>query len=252
MNTNDQNTDTKPKNASAPLSNALRYGLVIGAVLLMIMLILGVAGVVRAVGDAFDGKTSPAELAYTLKSESMGKLATVVVHAAKIAVDVRINHGLCEYGAKYYAAIDIEAGIDLGNFSDANITYDEAVQHYQITIPYPELINCEQTPGTDFTRYHDYQSGCGSADRNRNLYPVAGYAAYTEIREDVREIVGDYAEQQTRHVIEQLVKTLTGKSAEVKFADPRPEDQQAKPPSCYPKLPANWAKNDKGNWTPTG
>lgn len=235
----------KRKNDETAPSSTVYYGVRVGVALLVIAVLAGIVGIVRAVMNANDGQLSASELAVSLKPVS--QLATLKVRAAKVNLAAEIKTGLCSFSAKYFINSEIEAGIDLSTFSDANITYDEAAARYRITVPHPQLTNCNH-PQEPPRRYDQTTSAaCGGINFEEDLDKIARYIGQTSIRDDVLQGgILERTKNETRILMQQLVKTLTGKTAEIVFAEAPTEPPL--PPSCNPDTPPRWQQNAAGVW----
>lgn len=248
MNTNDleEKYKEKRKNETVPNSFIARYGTRIGLPLLVIGLVLVIVGIVRVFTQSNDTRTSSSDLVISLKP--VGQLVTLQAKAAKVGVKFELRTGLCTASAEYLVNSTIKAGVDLTSFSEANITYNEKSDNYRITMPYPKLTGCEP----NLKRYSENQNLlCADIDYDKDLVSISSYVMATEIRDDLIDGgILERAKRETTVLMQQLVKSLTGKSAEIVFD--KPESKPIYPAACNLSKPAGWEQDSSGKWIKNG
>ena len=214
------------------------------ALIVAIIAILGL-GLISAFSQRSPETVTNVDIALSLKP--VGQLVTTETKLAKIGVKIDMQIGNCKFGADYLTNGTIETGIDVANFSEANVSYDERLQQYQVTVPYPQLTRC----AFDVFRYAERSSFCAGLDYARDLDRISSYSTTKGIIED--SLTGgilDRSKREATVLIESIVKALTGKTAKVTFEEP--SDNVTLSPSCNTETPQGWQQNEDNVWRVNG
>lgn len=247
--------------APSPLPPPRRSGclqFVVGGIgcLLLIMAIvfvpplIGITSIFTLVGGLLDTQP-PSARVYSSQTiitriQPLGQLVSMSVQVAKADIGVNINQGAlneCGFGAQHVAQGAIEAGVNLFNVADEDITYNEADNSYTLRLPPAELTSCR----IDFIRQYERTSTLCNVDWDEARI-LAGYSALTGFRDDALEgglLV--QAQREADNIIINLVQALTG-AADVRIV--RDENAElAVPASCNPDVPAGWVFDSAaGTW----
>jgi hypothetical protein len=220
-----------------------------GCLLLLIIpfiaaLLLGVT-TVTGLRDSVVGIFNPRpESATSLSSQTivqgiqpMGQLVSISAQLAKADIFIGIQQGAlnaCGFGANHVAQGTVEAGIDLMQVGESDVSYNQTTDTFTLTLPPAQLTSCR----IDFIRQYDTTTTACSVDWDEARV-LASHTALLEFRDDAVEGgILNRAEQQASLVLGDFVQLLTGSSVEVEFA---PADANALPPSCQPETPSGWA-----------
>lgn len=180
----------------------------------------------------------------------MGQLTSISLQLAKanITVDVEqrgvLNNNFCSYWAKYVAQGTIKAGVDLGQITEANISYDEVSETYNITLPQASLTSCSIDM---IDQYQTALSLCPGIDWDENRQ-LAQYVAQVDFQRDAVESgVLNEAQKQASDVLSNFVKALTGKEVSITFdINSIPIDDN----TCKPTPPDGWIWSEEtANWS---
>lgn len=240
-----------------PTRNGCLWGIVgaVGclAVLLVIPVVLTlmgvttVGGLLSSIGVSLGAVPQQATVISTQTIvqgiQPMGQLVSVSAQLAKADVQVNITQGAlnsCGYGANHVVQGTVEAGIDLMQLTDDNLGYDAARETYVLVVPAPQLTSCR----VDYIRqYSGSFTTCGvNWDEARLL---ANYMSLTSFRDDAIEGgILDRAEMETRLVLGNFIRMLTGHPVEIVFQE---AETPVLPPSCQPDVPQGWIYNPTGN-----
>jgi hypothetical protein len=178
--------------------------------------------------------------------QPMGQLVSVSAQLAKADVQVNINQGTlnaCGFGANHVVQGAVEAGIDLTRISEDSIQYDEARDTYVLIVPAPQLTSCR----VDYIRQYSRSFTTCSVDWDEARV-LANYMALVSFRDDAVEGgILNRAEMETRLVLGNFIRLLTGHPVEIVFQQP---EEAVLPASCQPEAPQGWTYNpDSGLWT---
>jgi hypothetical protein len=222
------------------------------AVLLVIPVVLTLMGVTTMGGllGSLGLSLAPPQQATVITTQTivqgiqpMGQLVSVSAQLAKADVQVNITLGAlnsCGYGANHVVQGTIEAGIDLMRLTDDNLGYDAARETYVLIVPAPQLTSCR----VDYIRQYagSFTTCAVSWDEARLL---ANYMSLTSFRDDAIEGgILDRAEMETRLVLGNFIRMLTGHPVEIVFQE---AETPILPPSCQPEVPAGWTYNPANN-----
>ena len=173
--------------------------------------------------------------------QPLGQLVSVSAQLAKADLTVDVyqgNFNTCGFSANHVAQGTIEAGIDLTKIGDGNLSYDTAREVYVLIVPEPQLTSCR----VDFIRQYDRSFTTCSVDWDEARL-LANYVALTSFRDDALEGgILTRAEQETRIVLGNFVRLLTGHPVEIVFQPPTDGDVTL-PPSCQPDTPTGWTED---------
>lgn len=175
--------------------------------------------------------------------QPMGQLVTVSAQLAKINQQINVSQGvlnMCAYRVNHAVQGTIEAGIDLTQIGADALRYDTARETYILTVPAPQLTSCR----IDEIQQYDWSvSTCNPDWDGARL--LANYTALNQFREDAVEGgILRRAENETRLVLGNFVRLLTGHPIEIIFAQ---TESTMMPTSCNPEPPQGWMQNPTDN-----
>jgi len=178
--------------------------------------------------------------------QPLGQLVSVSVQMAKAGVFVGVGQGMlnaCGFSANHAVQGAVEAGIDVVQITEEDVRYDDARDVYILTIPSPQLTSCR----VDMIDQYDESFSTCNPDWD-GVRQLAQYQALVDFRDDAIEGgILNRAETETRFVLANFVRSLTGRSVEVVFETP---EMPIYPPSCNPEIPAGWRFDPtNGHWT---
>jgi len=231
--------------------------LVIAVIALTIILpTAAVSGLLNGIGQALGVEAPPVASITSTQSivtgiEPLGQLVSVSVQLAQADVQVSISQGFagsCGYTANHVAQGAIEAGVDLTGIDADDLIFDEARDVYVLTIPAPELTSCR----VDYIRQYEVNGTLCAVDADEARL-LANYVSLIGFRNTALEGgILARAENETRIILSNFVRALTGANVEVVFeipalstAEPTDEPYTA---SCAPVAPLGWYQNERGEW----
>ena len=178
--------------------------------------------------------------------QPLGQLVSVSVQMAKAGVFVGVGQGMlnaCGFSANHAVQGAVEAGIDVMQITEEDVRYDDARDVYILTIPSPQLTSCR----VDMIDQYDESFSTCNPDWD-GVRQLAQYQALVDFRDDAIEGgILNRAEAETRFVLANFVRSLTGRTVEVVFETP---ETPIYPPSCNPEIPAGWRFDPtNGHWT---
>lgn len=225
---------------------------IIGA--LIALGVTSVNSVIGGIGGLFGvGTSAPPPVANVISSRTLvqgiqplGQLVSVSSQLAKADVYVGVGQGAlnaCGFSANHVVQGAVEAGVDLTQIREENIRYDEARDTYIVTVPAPQLTSCR----VDFIRQYDRSFTTCAVDWDEARL-LANYEALIDFRDDAIEGgILTRAETETRLVLGNFVRLLTGKQVEIVFEQAA---EAAYPVSCTPDVPQGWRFVPENNhWT---
>jgi hypothetical protein len=169
--------------------------------------------------------------------QPLGQLVSVSAQLAKADVQVKVYQGAfnsCGFSANHVVQGAVEAGIDLTKINEGALRYDEARETYVLLVPEPQLTSCR----VDYIRQYDRSFTTCSVDWDEARL-LANYSALNDFRTDAVEGgIIDRAETETRLVLGNFVRLLTGHPVEIVFQAP---EAMITPPSCQPAMPEGWS-----------
>jgi hypothetical protein len=170
---------------------------------------------------------------------------SISAQLAKADIFVGVQQGAlnaCGFGANHVAQGTIEAGIDLTQITESDVSYSNAMDTYTLTLPPPQLTSCR----VDFIRQYDRTTTACSVDWDEARL-LANYTSLLEFRDDALEGgILNRAEQEARLVLGNFVELLTQSNVEINF---RALDGITMPSSCQPEVPQGWVLNSEiGQW----
>ena len=173
----------------------------------------------------------------------IGQLVTVTSAVDKTDVHVEIHRGILNagyYSANHYAIGAIEAGIDFGAIDANSIRFEDDV--YTLTLPAPVVTSCR----IEHIDQNQYSLTLLSADWDM-VRQLAQAEALAQFVEDMIEFgILERAEEETALRLGDFVRELTGKPAQIEFADS--DGELELPDSCQPYTPSGWVKDTDGGW----
>lgn len=177
----------------------------------------------------------------------IGQLVTVTSVVDKTDVHVEIHRGILNagyYSANHYAIGAIEAGIDFGAIDANSIRFEDDV--YTLTLPAPVITSCR----IEHIDQNQYSLTLLSADWDM-VRQLAQADALMQFVEDMIEFgILERAEEETALRLGDFVRELTGKPAQIIFAERTSELELAD--SCQPYTPSGWVKDTDGAWKRSG
>jgi hypothetical protein len=226
----------------------LLTGVVIAAAVLLG--VISVNNLVGGIGSIFTGGPPPRASVTSTQTlvqgiQPLGQLVSVSTQLAKADIAVGIQQGVlntCGFSANHVAQGAVEAGIDLTQIEEDDIRFDTVRSVYVVTVPAPQLTSCR----VDYIRQYDRSTTACTVDWDEARL-LASYTALIDFRDDAVEGgILNRAENETRLVLGNFIKLVTGSSVEIVFD----ETQQPLPPSCQPALPDGWFQDPAtGGWT---
>lgn len=231
-------------------------GLIVIAVLSV--LVIGFIGqstltnFVGSFGGLFQSGPSSAEIVSgrTLVNsiQPLGQLVTISTELAKSDILVDVESGVinaCGHSANHVAEGVIEAGVDFTQITANNISYTEATNTYNITVPYPQITSCR----IEYIRQYDTSSNLGCSPNWDEVRVLAQNVAMDGFVEDAlgRGIL-ERAERENTLLMQSFVTALTDANVNIQYVD---KDIAGNfiPPSCQPELPQGWGFNSSlGKW----
>jgi hypothetical protein len=229
--------------------------LVLAVVLAVILLIVttGFDNVVNGVNRTLDRiLNAPPPVASVVSTQTivqgiqpMGQLVSISAQLAKADIFVGVQQGAlnaCGFGANHVAQGTIEAGINLAQVTEDDVSYNAATDTYTLSLPAAQLTSCR----VDFIRQYDRTTTACSVDWDEARM-LANYTSLVEFRDDALEGgILNRAQQEARLVLGNFVQLLTGSNVEIVF---KPPDGAAMHASCQPEVPQGWVFNpDTGAW----
>lgn len=244
--------------------------LVIVVVIALLPVIFGVTTLNALIGGlvgTFRGEPPTASIASTQTIitgiQPLGQLVSISAQLAKADVNVGIGQGAlnaCGFSASHVVQGAVEAGIDLTRIDETDITYDAVRDIYRLTVPAPQLTSCR----VDYIRQYDRSFTTCNVDWDEARL-LANYVTLIDFRDtSIEGGILNRAEGETRLVLGNFIRLLTGKDAEIVFQQPGIPDAAATasvegtnavstaplyPASCSPEVPQGWFFNNAiGNW----
>lgn len=183
----------------------------------------------------------PAAVLAHIHSEQKAELVVSEMQLSDRDFHVGIKDGLCSFGGDFNAVGKIEAGLDLTKLDEANVVYDSAKQEYTLKLPSPELTGCS----IEYIRLIENSFTICNTDFDllRRLGEVQAMRSFVD-RAVERGIIGK-AREQSALILEDLVRSFTGKQVITEFAasarTPRMDD------SCKPRASSAYSYNRSRN-----
>lgn len=222
--------------------------LILPIVVLLLLGTITVNGLVGSVQNIFSPRPAVASVVSTqtilVGIQPMGQLVSVSTQLAKADVFVGVQQGAlnaCGFSANHVAQGTVQAGIDFGQITEANISYDQPSDTYTITVPPAQLTSCR----VDFIR--QYERSVTACNVNwDDASQLARYQVMSEFRDDALEGgVLKRAEDETRVTLSSFVRALTGANVVINFQEP--DGAAPLDPSCQPEPPQNWSFDAQTN-----
>jgi hypothetical protein len=178
--------------------------------------------------------------------QPLGQLVSISAQLAKAGVFVGVGQGVlnaCGYSANHAVQGAVEAGIDLTQITADDVVYDARRGVWVLTLPAPQLTSCR----IDMIDQYDQSFSTCNPDWD-GVRQLASYTALTDFRNDAVEGgILTRAESETRLVLGNFVRLLTGHPVEIQFEQP---ESPIIPPSCSPALPRDWYWDTaNGHWS---
>jgi hypothetical protein len=142
----------------------------------------------------------------------------------------------------------VEAGIDLTRINESSLVFDAVRDMYILTVPAPQLTSCR----VDYIRQYERSTTVCPVDWDEARL-LANYISLIDFRDTAVEGgILIRAETETRLVLGNFVRLLTGKNVEVRFEQAEATPEAASyPQSCAPLAPQGWVLNTQGQWIKT-
>ncbi|GAB4510831.1 MAG: hypothetical protein OHK0046_08090 [Anaerolineae bacterium] len=207
-------------------------------------------------GDAFSGifEGEPATATVTTSAtivtnvQPLGQLVSFSSQLAKADITVTVRSGpildSCTRTANHVAQGTIEAGVDLTQLEEDDVTYNELNNSYTIRLPTPQITSCR----IDFlNQYNRSTSLCGPSWENIRL--LGNYVALTEFRNDAIEGgILERARDEAETVLSNFLQLSTGRTVNIEFQNTS-DGQPIFPASCEPPTPGTWRYDEaSGTW----
>jgi hypothetical protein len=218
-------------------------------VMLVLLGVTSVSSLIGGLGSLFGAGAPPQAQVISSQTivqgiQPLGQLVSISVQLAKADVRVNITSGTLNvggYGANHVVQGAVDAGIDLMRIDADDLGYDEARETYVLIVPEPQLTNCR----IEYIRQYDRSFTTLGVDWDEARL-LANYMALVEFRDDAIEGgILARAEAETRLVLGNFVRLLTGHPVEIVF-QPSPE-ATSMPSSCQPDAPPGWTYNPDTN-----
>lgn len=169
----------------------------------------------------------------------LGQLVTISAEVAQADIQVGIKGGVlnfCGHGANHVAHGVIEAGINIMDLDENDISYDEENNHYTITLPAPAITSCRIEYIRQYERVGGGNIGCQTDwDTVRMLAQTVVMKAFVD---DVLERgLLEQAKQQSTIVMSTFVSTLTNAQVTINYSE---DNAVTLPSSCLPQPPSGW------------
>lgn len=224
--------------------------LVLAVIVLILMIPNTVGGIFNAFANLLGASSPP--VANVISSQTiitgiqpMGQLVSVSSQLAQADIQVGIGQAnlinACGFSANHVAQGAVEAGIDLSRIGEESLVYDAARDTYILTVPAPQLTSCR----VDYIRQYERSTTVCAVDWDEARL-IANYISLTQFRDTAIEGgILARAESETRLVLGNFVRLLTGKNVEIIFEAPT---VNTFPQSCSPATPQGWSRNVQGQW----
>ena len=176
-----------------------------------------------------------------IHSEQKAELVVSEMQLSDRDFHVGIKDGLCSFGGDFNAVGKIEAGLDLTKLDEANVVYNSAKQEYTLKLPSPELTGCS----IEYIRLIENSFTICNTDFDllRRLGEVQAMRSFVD-RAVERGIIGK-AKEQSALILEDLVRSFTGKQVITEFAaSARTPRMDA---SCKPRASSAYSYNRSRN-----
>lgn len=219
---------------------------VMGLLIILISGTLSLSNLLASIGDFFNATpTATVVPGRTLVSslQPLGQLVSISVEVAQADINVLVSTGglnLCSHNANHVAQGVVEAGVDITQVEEDNISYDEATDRYTVTLPSPQITSCR----IEYIRQYERQGGnptCGIDWDNVRL--LAQYEATTLFAQDTLEAgILSRAERETTLLMDSFINALTGSDVEIVYAS---TTEVNLPPSCQPQIPRGWSLDEE-------
>ncbi len=156
---------------------------------------------------------SPGAVLAHVQAEAKAELVVAEHELTERDFHVGVSSGLCSYGGDFTALGTIEAGLDLTDLDGESVHYDADTQTYTLRLPAPMLTKCD----VEYIRLIDNSFSLCNPDFDllRRLGEVQVMTRFTD-RALERGIIAD-AEEQAALILEDLVRTFTGKQVKTEY-----------------------------------
>jgi hypothetical protein len=178
--------------------------------------------------------------------QPLGLLVTVrsdmVVEDIQVGMQQNVGNA-CGVSANHIASGGVEAGIDLTQIDEGNVTYDTVRNVYTLTLPAPGLTTCRVDNIEQHSRSFTF---CPVNWDTARL--LANYVALTKFRDDAIEGgILDRAAVEGQLVLSNFLAQATDANIEIVFQQPETPTLAA---SCQPEPPDGWRIDpNTGGWT---
>ncbi len=248
------NDQVQPPQDNYLRNRILVTGCLIATVVIVVALvIIGLPVIGRFITSIGGIGAVPSPSASVLSSQTivegiqpLGQLVSLSVQLAAINVKVNVSQGvlnMCAYSVNHAVQGTIEAGIDLTKIDTNALHYDAARETYVLTVPPAELTSCRID---DIQQYNWSVSACNPDFDTARL--LANYTALKQFRDETIEGgILARAERETRLVLGNFVRLLTGHPVEIVFQQSEATEM---PSSCKPSPPEGWTQDTTtGLWS---
>ncbi len=190
---------------------------------------------------------TPIPLAFVIQQlETQAQLVVVQNEIAMRDFHVGVDDGICSHGADFSAHGVIEAGIDFAAIDEERVTFDSDKGRYFLQLPAPEYTSCR----IEYIRQVENTFSLCNPDWDRARIFAEAQTMTRFLKESEEEGLLLNAAEQSAEILEDFVRTLTGKPVIVDF-----DERVGKPKisgSCVPSVPGEWYFDDTDQlWTRT-
>ena len=155
----------------------------------------------------------PAAVVAHIHTEEKAELVVADMLLSERDFHVGISDGLCSFGGDFTAQGTIEGGVDLTSLDEASVEYDALSQVYTLKLPAPMLTGCS----IDYIRLidNDFTMCNTDFDLLRRFGEVQ--VMQTFVNRAIERGIISTAEERSALVLEDLVRTFTGKRVRTEF-----------------------------------
>lgn len=183
--------------------------------------------------------------------EPLGELVTYRYPIAEAGREIQMQFGLggiCSVGANHVIQGEVQAGIDLDQLAEGDVTNDKAINTYRIVLPAARLTSCTLDP-IDTQQYQRWGSTPFCPADFDEIRRLASYDALVDFRDAaISEGIFEDAERQAKVVLENFIGALTESTIIIDFTA-RENVLVNADSSCMPVPPDGWSYSEQnGQW----
>ncbi len=178
---------------------------------------------------------TPVPLAFIIQQlETQAQLVVVKNDIAMRNFHVGIDDRLCSHGADFTAQGVIEAGLDFAAIDEDRMSFDTEKQAYSLQLPAPEFTSCR----IEYIRLQKNTFSLCNPDWDQARIFAEAQAMANFVRDSEEAGLLSDAADRSAEILEDFVKTLTGKPVSVAFDERK--DKPIMSTSCLPAVPVGW------------